>query len=151
MVNYSGEKEKRIFSGGRSPVYLVSACLMGLQTRYDGQIKPCALCQLFVKDAMWIPVCPEQLGGLATPRVAADIVNGDGYGVLEGRSQVLCKGGEDVTRQFVLGAYQVLGVARSQRVDGIILKSKSPSCGVSGRIGVTAALCAQHHFDLKEF
>ena len=135
----------------RPPVYLVSACLMGLQTRYDGQVKPCASCRVLMENAVWIPVCPEQLGGLATPRVAADIVNGDGYGVLEGSARVVCKNGEDVTRQFVLGAHQVLKIAQSQCVDGIFFKAKSPSCGVSGRVGVTAALCLQHHFTLKEF
>jgi uncharacterized protein YbbK (DUF523 family) len=151
MVNHSEQKEKKIFQERHYPVYLVSACLMGLQTRYDGQIKPCTLCRTFVKDAVWIPICPEQLGGLATPRIAADIINGDGNGVLDGSAKVYCKDGQDVTRQFVLGAYQVLNIAQNQRVDGIVLKSKSPSCGISGRIGVTAALCAQNHFTLKEF
>ncbi len=151
MVNHRAEKEKKIFTGTDSSVYLVSACLMGLQTRYDAQVKPCGPCQLFVKGAVWIPICPEQLGGLSTPRAAADIVGGDGYAVLQGEARVVTREGQDVTRYFVAGAHQVLEIAKRQEVDGVLLKSKSPSCGVSGRIGVTAALCLLHGFDVKEF
>ncbi|MFH1217943.1 MAG: DUF523 domain-containing protein [Pseudomonadota bacterium] len=135
----------------RPRIYIVSACLVGLRTRYDAVLKPCDACCSFIRDAIWIPVCPEQMGGLPTPRVAADIVGGDGYDVLSGRARVVTGNGLDVTEQFLRGARQVLEIARGQQVDGILLKSRSPSCGMTPRFGVTAALLQQHDFALKEF
>ncbi len=68
---------------------LVSACLLGVKCRYDGNH---ALCPE-VLDDLWrnefIPICPEQLGGLATPRSPAIMEGGDGRNVLEGRAKVL--------------------------------------------------------------
>ena len=52
------------------PVYLVSACLVGLPTRYDGASRPSAECRRHLAGAIWVPVCPEQLGGLADPAAA---------------------------------------------------------------------------------
>ncbi|OKY76940.1 MAG: hypothetical protein BM485_02250 [Desulfobulbaceae bacterium DB1] len=132
-------------------MYLVSACLVGLRTRYDALVKPCDGCRSYIGDAVWIPVCPEQLGGLPTPRPAADIVGGDGYDVLSGRARVVTGSGMDVTAQFLQGARQVLAIAGGRRIDEILLKSKSPSCGMGLRFGVTAALLRQHGFALKEF
>jgi uncharacterized protein YbbK (DUF523 family) len=88
----------------------------------------------------WIPVCPEQLGGLSTPREAADIVGGDGADVLAGTARVLTKSGLDVTAQFIRGARQVLHIAHLQNTGMAFLKARSPSCAVHGRMGVTAAL-----------
>jgi uncharacterized protein YbbK (DUF523 family) len=132
-------------------IFLVSSCLAGLCTRYDGQIRPDDGCIDRLKNAIWIPVCPEQLGGLPTPREAADISDGDGNRVLKGRAQVLTKSGIDLTNQFIKGAEQVLKIAQSQKVTAVLLKSKSPSCAVAGTIGVTAALLQKHGFDLQEY
>jgi uncharacterized protein YbbK (DUF523 family) len=150
MVNQSPEKEKTILRH-RPAIYLVSACLMGLQTRYDGRLKPCGACRTFLRDAVWIPVCPEQLGGLATPRCAADIVGGDGDDVLAAKAGVFTRDGEDVTRQFLLGAHQVLAIAAAQPVTAVLLKADSPSCGVEPRVGVTAALLRQNGFPLRQY
>jgi uncharacterized protein YbbK (DUF523 family) len=133
------------------PVYLVSACLVGLCTRYDGQTKESPECLGRLRNAIWIPVCPEQLGGLPTPREAADITGGNGSAVLAGRARVLTKSGIDLTEEFVRGAEQVLRIARSQKVDGVFLKARSPSCAVNGTIGVTAALLNAAGFQLTEF
>jgi uncharacterized protein YbbK (DUF523 family) len=129
----------------------VSSCLVGLCTRYDGQIKPDNACIRRIKNALWIPICPEQLGGLPTPREAADISGGDGQQVLAGKANVLTKSGTDVTSQFIKGAEQVLEIARSQKITAVILKSKSPSCAVTGTTGVTAALLLEHGFDVQEY
>jgi uncharacterized protein YbbK (DUF523 family) len=150
MVNQSLEKEKTILHG-KPMIYLVSACLLGLQTRYDGRLKPCEACRLLVKNALWIPVCPEQLGGLPTPRTAADIVGGDGYDVLAGRAAVVTRDGQDVTPRFLLGARQVLAIAAEQPITAVLLKSRSPSCGMTPRFGVTAALLKQEGYVLQEF
>ena len=132
-------------------IFLVSSCLVGLCTRYDGQIKPDKACIRRIKNALWIPICPEQLGGLPTPREAADISGGDGQQVLAGKANVLTKSGTDVTSQFIKGAEQVLEIARSQKITAVILKSKSPSCAVTGTTGVTAALLLEHGFDVQEY
>lgn len=152
MVNERQQKEKANLPA-QGGLYLVSACLIGLQTRYDGKVKPVAACEEFLvqKKAIWIPVCPEQLGGLATPRIAADIVNGDGFDVLSGSARVMTRQGVDVTEQFVSGAQQVLQIAQMQEVEGILLKAKSPSCGLSPRVGVTAALLKIHGYEVMEF
>ncbi|MFZ5770423.1 MAG: DUF523 domain-containing protein [Thermodesulfobacteriota bacterium] len=150
MVNQSLEKEKTILHE-KPRIYLVSACLLGLRTRYDGRLKPCEACRLMVKNAVCIPVCPEQLGGLPTPRTAADLVGGDGYDVLAGRAAVVTRDGRDVTAPFLLGARQVLTIAMAQQISGVLLKSRSPSCGLTPRFGVTAALLKQHGFVLREF
>lgn len=134
-----------------TPVYLVSACLVGLRTRYDGGIVLSPACRKALDDAIWIPVCPEQLGGLATPRISVDIEGGDGADVLAGRARVLSRSGLDLTENFIAGAGQVLEIARSQSITAVFLKARSPSCGVNSILGVTAALLRQHGFSLREF
>jgi uncharacterized protein YbbK (DUF523 family) len=129
---------------------LVSACLAGLQTRYDNRIVESPACIEQLKACGWIPVCPEQLGGLSTPRPAADIVGGDGAAVLDGAARVICADNTDVTDAFVKGAHQVLKIAEKQPISSVYLKSRSPSCGFA-RLGVTAALLARHGFELIEF
>jgi len=103
---------------------IVSACLAGIKCRYDGQVKPpCQEIVDLIKQGKAIPVCPEQLGGLSTPRIAAE-KKGD---------KVFTKEGKDVTEQFNNGAQEVLKLAKLINCDEAILKSKSPSCG-SGKI-----------------
>ena len=131
-------------------VILVSACLAGLRTRYDEQIVDHPDCREELENFIWLPVCPEQLGGLPTPRCPADIVDGDGNDVLEGRARVICDDGRDVTAPFIRGAEMVLDIARRQKVKKVFLKSRSPSCGVL-KNGVTAALLRRHGFTLEEF
>ena len=92
----------------------------------------------------WIPVCPEQLGGLATPRTAANLVGGDGHEVLAGRAAVIDANGLDVSAEFIRGAEQVLAIARAQNITLALLKSRSPSCGLGNPIGVTAALLLEN-------
>ncbi len=130
---------------------LVSACLTGLCTRYDGKSKPDRRCLQQLDHALWIPVCPEQLGGLSTPRTAADLTGGDGHDVLAGRATVIDRNGVDVSSQFILGARQVLALARAQRIEHALLKARSPSCGLGKPIGVTAALLLQHDIRCYEF
>lgn len=130
------------------PLYLVSACLVGLCTRYDGNVTANETCLRLLQDATWIPICPEQLGGLSTPREPADIIGGDGGDVLLGKARVVTRDSIDVSKAFVSGAHQVLTIAQSQPVDAVFLKALSPSCGSEG---VTAALLRQHGFRLQEF
>ncbi len=132
-------------------IYLVSGCLVGLATRYDGATKRSDDCLEFLQGKIWLPICPEQLGGLATPRPPADIVGGDGRAVLDGDAKVVTENGLDVSSQFVAGANQVLAIAGQQEICAICLKARSPSCAVSGVQGVTAALLERHGYKLYEF
>ncbi len=123
---------------------LVSACLVGLCTRYDGCSKADRYCRDHLQGFFWIPICPEQLGGLPTPRTPADLSGGDGLAVLAGRARVIDRNGLDVSERFILGARQVLRIAQAQNIRLAFLKDRSPSCGLSPRLGVTAALLQQH-------
>ena len=102
---------------------LVSGCLMGLSCRYDGCSKPCQKVLDLPKDGetVLIPVCPEQLGGLPTPRLPSERQGDDGT--------VTMKDGTDVSAQYRRGAELALQVARINGVTEAILKSGSPSCG----------------------
>lgn len=132
-----------------SPI-LVSACMLGICTRYNGKIKEIAAIHKLLQDAQFIPVCPEQLGGLSTPRTAADLRGGDGADVLHGTAQVITKEGTDCTEQFLRGAHEVLKIAELCNCRRAILKARSPSCAVTGKIGVTAALLKKHGIKLEE-
>ena len=132
--------------------YLVSACLLGICTRYDSG--SCPICQLIqlAAQGLAVPFCPEVAGGLPVPRPPAEIVGGDGQAVLDGQARVLTIAGEDVTEAFLAGARQALKAAQRLGIRQAVLKDDSPSCGcsriydgtfsgcmVSGQ-GVTAAL-----------
>lgn len=79
---------------------LVSACLLGLNTKYDGKTNDCALLQKYCSSGQFIPVCPEQLGGLPTPRVPMEIIDGTGQDVLLGRCAVRGEQGEEVSTEY---------------------------------------------------
>ncbi|MDD2463470.1 MAG: DUF523 domain-containing protein [Desulfobulbus sp.] len=130
------------------PHCLVSACLIGLCTRYDGQSKANPECVRRLAQYHWSPVCPEQLGGMPTPRTAAEIVDGDGYDILAGRARVVDRNGVDCTGFFLQGARMVLDIAQMQHVSCCLLKSGSPSCGLYPKIGVTSALLREHGIEV---
>jgi len=77
-----------------------------------------------------VPVCPEQMGGLATPRPPHFIERGTGEDVLAGRSRVMNAEGGDATEHFLRGARMVARIAELVGADEAWLKEKSPSCGV---------------------
>ena len=125
---------------------LVSACLLGCPCRYDGKSKPNDTVLVLMEQHTLIPICPEQMGGLATPRVPAER-RGDG---------VFTETGGDVTAQYRRGAEEALRLAKLYGCTHAILKERSPSCG-SGQIydgsfsrtltdgdGVTAALLKEN-------
>lgn len=143
---------------GGAFVILVSGCLVGINCRYDGRCKPREDLVKLVAAGEAVPVCPEQLGGLGTPRARAEIVGGDGDDVLEGRARVMDERGSDVTEAFLRGAMECLRLARLIKAEKAVLCDGSPSCGatriadgtfsgrkVPGR-GVTAALLEKNGF-----
>lgn len=129
---------------------LVSACLLGIGCRYDGKCKEVKIVKELLKKHTLIPVCPEQLGGLPTPRVPAEKVE----------DKVINKNGIDVTSQYKKGAEEVLKIAQIFDCSLAILKEKSPSCGlgliydgsfskklISGN-GLTCELLLKHGIDV---
>ncbi len=131
---------------------LVSACLLGLKCTWDGKSKRNEKIIKLLKKEVLIPVCPEQLGGLPTPRIPQEIQGCSGEDVLARICKVKNKSGQDITKQFIKGAKETLKIAKQLNIKEFIGKSKSPSCGsgliydgtFSGKLargdGVTTAL-----------
>lgn len=117
---------------GENGVILVSACLLGLPTAYDGRGHPVPELIRLAARGRVIPVCPEMAGGLPLPRPPAEIVGGDGGDVLDGRARVVTIDGQDVTEMFVRGAERALALARRYGVRLAVMKARSPSCGPAG-------------------
>lgn len=110
---------------------IISACLVGLPTRYDLEIISYPYLVELVKKWVAIPICPEQLGGLPTPRPPSTIEYGDGKDVVNAKSRVISSEDVDITENFLKGAYAVLDIAKLVSVEEAILKEGSPSCGVN--------------------
>ncbi|MBN3006418.1 DUF523 domain-containing protein [Chromobacterium alkanivorans] len=110
---------------------LVSACLLGQAVRYDGQAKPLAEHDWarLRRDFTLIPACPECMGGLPTPRPAAELRGGDGAAALRGQATVETAAGEDVSAAFLRGAQASLRLAQAHGCRQALLKANSPSCG----------------------
>ena len=102
---------------------LVSGCLLGLNCKYNGGNNYNEKVFNLVKEGKAIPVCPEQLGGLPTPRIPAEIR------VVDGQRRVFNAEGVDVTEQFYKGSTNVLELAKKLNIKTCVLKSKSPTCG----------------------
>ncbi len=129
---------------------LISACLVGLNTRYD-----CANCgeERFKKlfsERKAFPICPEHMGGLLSPREPVELVGGDGDAVLRGEAKAIGKeSGKDYTDDLISGAEETLNIIKTHKIESVILKDGSPSCGstyikrdgerIKG-VGVTTAL-----------
>lgn len=101
----------------------VSACLVGINCKYSGGNNYNEKIFNLVKEGKAIPICPEQLGGLSTPR------NPSERKVINGKKIVIDNKNNDVTENFVKGANEVLELAKKLNIKEAILKSRSPSCG----------------------
>jgi uncharacterized protein YbbK (DUF523 family) len=129
---------------------LISACLTGRACRFDGRdaLQPTLVDALRGKTDELVPFCPEETGGLGTPRPAARLHGGDGDAVADGRARVFSERG-DVTDAFLDGARQAVECAAREGCRVAYLKDRSPSCGTAvvhmkdglrPGCGVTAAL-----------
>jgi uncharacterized protein YbbK (DUF523 family) len=138
------------------PPLIISACLLGVACNHEGRGSPRAVVDELAREHRLVPVCPEVLGGLPTPRAAAELRGGDGAAVIAGSgdARVVNVEGEDVTAAYRRGAEAAVAVARAVGARRAVLKARSPSCGsaavydgsftrrlVPGR-GVTAAALA---------
>src|SRR5688572_2979638 len=119
----------KMSGSGGSELVLVSACLAGRACRYDGGSNPDDAIGRLVAEGRAVLVCPEEDGGLGTPRPPAEIVGGDGHDVLDGKARVVTNQGVDVTAEYVRGAELALAAAQDAGVTRAVLKARSPSCG----------------------
>ncbi|MCR4432062.1 MAG: DUF523 domain-containing protein [Tepidanaerobacteraceae bacterium] len=139
---------------------LISACLAGFNCKYNAKNNFNASIEELVKNKIAVPICPEQAGGMPTPRVPAEILGGDGLDVIEGRARVITSEGEDVTLKFFEGAKEALKLAKLVGANKAILKSRSPSCGcckiydgtfkgvLRAGMGVSAAYLLKHGIEV---
>lgn len=111
---------------------MVSSCLLGVYAKYDGTItNKNDLLLKYSHLGRYLPVCPEQLGGLTTPRPPVEIIDGSGEDVLQQKTRIVNDLGKDVTSQFIKGAEQCLYLTAIFPVRAAILKERSPSCGAN--------------------
>lgn len=137
-------------------MFVVSACLTGVKCKYNGGANLHPEVVAFLQNKQWVPVCPEQFGGLPTPRVPSEITGAGGEAVLAGKAKVMTKDGQDVSDAFIKGAEETLRIALLVSATDAILKEGSPSCGscriYNGRFegqcvpgaGVAAELLKKH-------
>lgn len=138
----------------------VSSCLLGYCVRYDGKHQLYSPLKKLYEIGLVIGICPEVLGGLPTPRLSAEIIGGNGEDVLAGRAQVVENLGVDVTEKYILGARIALKTVQENKIDLVVLKANSPSCGsqhiysgdfdgiLKSGMGVCTALFKQHGIDV---
>lgn len=138
---------------------LISGCLAGLSCRYDGGSKPHPRLDDLKRWYDLIPVCPEQAGGLSTPRTPNEL-QASAAGILSGRGKVKNQAGEDCTKTFIRGASETLKVILLCEIKKALLKDGSPSCGsnriydgtFSGKsiagMGITAQVLSDEGIDI---
>lgn len=107
---------------------IVSACLCGDNCKYNGKNNENKKVKEFLSGKEFVKICPEQLGGLSTPRNPAEIITCS-KDVLNKDWKIISNKGKDVTNEFLNGAYKSLEIAKNNKVEKAILKAKSPSCG----------------------
>ena len=141
---------------------LVSACLLGKRVRYDGKELPvsCSILEQWIAAGRVISVCPEVDAGMNIPRVPAEILKGDGCGVLAGTALVVDNTGIDVTEYFKKGSQIALKLCKQHNIKVAVLAENSPSCGSSSiydgsftnkkidGVGVTAALLRKNGIEV---
>ncbi len=98
---------------------LISACLLGTPCRYDGKTKKCDRAERLSEKFEFVPICPEVMGGLDTPRLPCEIKNG----------KAIRSDGKDMTAFYTRGAELALKIAKKENCKIAVLKEKSPSCG----------------------
>ena len=133
--------------------YIVSSCLAGIPCRYDCSHKNNKYVNKLIKEGKAIPICPEQIAGLPTPREACECL------MVDGKLKVISKSGKDYTDYFYKGAEMTLEFAKKYGIKKAILQKNSPSCGVrtydgtfSGNLatysGITAKLLVDNGIEV---
>jgi uncharacterized protein YbbK (DUF523 family) len=138
MIDKKQERQKYLFNfANNSEPAIISACLLGIPCRWHGRRpkKRQTLIDRLKKRYVLVPVCPEQLGGMPTPRTGEKL-EGSGAEVLDGRSRIIApETGKDVTRFHINGARYTLEIAKIVGARCAYLKGGSPSCDKDGVTG----------------
>ena len=143
-------------------VILASACVLGIQSAYNGKRSKRLLDKQWQNDKNYrfVPFCPEQMAGFSTPRPPVEIIGGDGSDVLAGGARVITKNGNNTTKQFVDALDDILICVQWVQPCMIVLQQRSPSCSCAGIYdgsfthtlipgdGVIAAFLRQHGYKL---
>jgi uncharacterized protein YbbK (DUF523 family) len=144
-----------------SEMIIVSSCLDGRNTAYDGSNFEDERITRLVAEEKAIPLCCEQLGGLTTPRDPQEIRGGTGRDVWDGNARVITVNGKDTTEAYFKGGKEILRIAELVGAQEAILKTNSPSCGCGwiwdGTFtetpkpgdGVTTALLKEHGISVR--
>ena len=98
---------------------LISACILGTNCKYNGNNNYNPLVEKLKERYILIPICPEEMGGLSTPRNPSEILN----------DKVISSKGDDVTNNFISGANKALDITKKENISNALLKEGSPSCG----------------------
>ena len=98
---------------------LISACILGTNCKYNGKNNYNPLVEKLKERYILIPICPEEMGGLSTPRNPSEILN----------DKVISSKGDDVTNNFFDGANKALDIVKKEKISKALLKEGSPSCG----------------------
>jgi uncharacterized protein YbbK (DUF523 family) len=136
---------------------IVSACLAGFNTRYDGT--NCGHPEIIrlVAEGRALPLCPEELGGLPIPRPPIRFYGGDGRELLNGRAKAIGADGTDYSYNLIKGANEILRIAKLYNASKAMLKEGSPSCGVfkvwvnnkkTEGCGVTASVLKENNIEV---
>ena len=118
---------------------IISACLIGINCAYHGKSNLIESLLHDLEPGELIPICPEQLGGLTTPRDRARLVGGDGWAFWKEMADVVTVHGENVSQQYRRGGLEALKIAKLFSVGRAILKANSPSCGCGGIFNETVS------------
>lgn len=102
-------------------IVLVSACILGVNCKYNGKNNKNITAINFLKDKKVISICPEVLAGMKIPRSCAEIVNG----------RVVDENGNDVSSEYDKAVQIALSKIQNENIDLVILQSRSPTCGVN--------------------
>jgi uncharacterized protein YbbK (DUF523 family) len=113
--------------------YIISACLIGKNCFYDGSSRNEPKIKRLLDNGEAIALCPEELGGLKTPRPPAEIFGGNAEDVLKGGAFVFNREGKDITINILKGSREFLNIAKEYGIKKAVLKARSPCCG-NGRI-----------------
>jgi len=113
------------------PTILVSACLLGTCCNHEGRASLRPRVQQLADAARLVPICPEVVGGLTTPRPPAELIGGVGADVLAGSARVRTEAGDDVTDAYQRGAAAAVELALAVGATRAVLKARSPSCGAA--------------------
>lgn len=122
---------RRTAASGPGPALVASACLLGIPCRFDGQDRRIRDLDRHLAGVTPIPLCPEVLAGLGTPRSPLVLLGGDGEALLDGAAQLVDAEGRDLSGRMREAAGMAVRLVQAAGGEKVLLKHRSPTCGVA--------------------